>query len=105
MSEMDVKEWIHLLESSLALSSWMKSKSIDRNDLKDRIEIVAANTRTNRNNRRVRRSRQSFFQRQIRRYMRRFKKLVNREKGEGLDLVKFHQLCTTPWVSCQFRWF
>ena len=92
MSEMDVKEWIHLLESSLALSSWMKSKSINRKDLIYRIEIVEASARTNPSKRRLRKTRQSFFQRQIRRYMRRFKKLVNREKGEGLDLVKFHQL-------------
>ena len=67
MSEMDVKEWIHLLESSLALSSWMKSKTINRKDLIYRIEIVEASARTNPSKRRLRRTRQSFFQRQIRR--------------------------------------
>ena len=79
----DVKQWIYFLESSLALSSFMKLESIDRNDLLQRIKILEDE---------VNEVEDSFFQRQIRRYMKLFKSLVKRKKGQGLDLVKFHQL-------------
>ena len=78
-----IKEWIYLLESSLCLSSFLKSDSIDRNDLLQRIRDIEDEVTV---------LEDSFFQRQIRRYMKLFKTLVKREKGQGLDLVKFHQL-------------
>ena len=78
-----IKEWIYLLESSLALSSFMKLESIERNDLLQRIKVLEDEVNV---------VEDSFFQRQIRRYMKLFKRLVKREKGQGLDLVKFHQL-------------
>ena len=83
MTRADIRKWIYLLESSLALSSWLKSESIDRSDLIKRITILENE---------IEEVRESFFQRQIRRYMKLFKKLVKRETGSGLDLVKFHQL-------------
>ena len=83
MNRADIRKWIYLLESSLALSSWLKSDSIDRRDLQKRINLLEEE---------IEEVRESLFQRQIRRYMKLFKKLVRREKGEGLDLVKFHQL-------------
>jgi len=83
MTRRQVREWIHLLESSLALSSWLKSESVDRKDLEHRISIIEDG---------ISEIRESYFQRQIRRYMKLFKRLVRREKGSGLDLVKFHQL-------------
>ena len=83
MTRTDIREWIYLLESSLALSSWLKSDSIDRADLEHRITQVEND---------IEEIHESLFQRQIRRYMKLFKKMVRREKGSGLDLVKFHQL-------------
>ncbi len=83
MTRKDIREWIYLLESSLALSSWLKSESITRTDLERRISLLEEE---------ITEIRESLFQRQIRRYMKLFKKLVKREKGSGLDLVKFHQL-------------
>ena len=83
MTRTDVRQWIYLLESSLSLSSWLKSESITRSDLEERILFLEDE---------IEEIREPFFQRQIRRYMKLFKKLVRREKGSGLDLVKFHQL-------------
>ena len=81
----DVRNWIYLLEQTLTLSSWMKLTSIDKNDLRERIRLLENDIDESI-------FEPSLFQREIRRYMRRFKRLVTREKEKNFEITKFHHL-------------
>ena len=59
--------------------------SIDKDDLRERIRILD-------NEIDEPTVEPSYFQREIKRYMRRFKRLVKREKDKSFEITKFHHL-------------
>ena len=85
LSVEDVRNWIYLLEQTLTLSSWMKMTRIDKKDLRERVRILEDEIDESIMD-------VPFFQREIRRYMRRFKRLVKREKDKSFEITKFHHL-------------
>ena len=85
LSTQDVRNWIYLLEQTLTLSSWMKSTSIDKDDLRERIRVLENDIDETI-------LEPSFFQREIKRFMHRFKRLVTREKKKNFEITKFHHL-------------
>ncbi len=76
--DFDVDEWLVLLERTLILDSWMKSKSHKRKD----VEEKALDN--------------------IRSYMLHFKRVARRGKGNELLLTKFHHLLHIPMYILKF---
>ena len=75
------KNWLKLVESTLAMGQWLKQDSYPKHTI-DTIESGG--------------NEESQSQQAIRRYLEFYKKVVNRQVGNGLCIVKFHHFLHFP---------